>query len=366
MPIAKRAVRPPRWIPLALVVLLASACAGDRPPLPSEESIVIPAEGTVIVYVEAARRTAGPILSTFSQQTGIEVQPVYRDALGDGFLPALRREAEAGRVDLFWGESPLPAMELAAEGLAVPFRPVAARPVPWQYRDNQFRWIGFAANPRVILYNTDLVERKDAPQSIWDMARAPWGGRGALPSIDRGPAAYHAAALFTIWGEERARAFYDETRANGTRIVEDDAAVRRLISSGQTLWGVLGMDESICANREGEPVHIFFPDRFNLGAVVVPHVAALMRGAPHPAQAKGLFGYLLSKEAGWQMGQYDCALITLVPEVPRPNWVPTLSVFNVTQVDNAALFEAYRSHADYFRAWSDPDRAPGTLGSMVR
>lgn len=339
-----------------LAAILSSGCSSGRSPLPPEESIVLPGEGTVVIYLEVPRRTAAPILSTFTHQTGVEVEAVYRENLGEAFFPQLKREAAAGHVDLFWGASPLSAMELVDSGLAQPFRPAGARPVPSQYRDPQFRWIGFVVNPRVIIYNTDRVERKDAPQSIWDMARPPWGGRGAHPSIAWGPAAFHAAAVTSIWGEERARAYFEEVRTNGTLIVEDDAAVRRAVSSGQVEWGVLALDEAICANREDEPVHIFFPDRFNLGAVVVPHIAVLMRGAPNPPQAKGAFAYLFSTEVAWQLGQHDCALVTLIPNIPRPDWVPSLAVFNVTHLDNAVIYETFRSHAGSFRQWGEPEK----------
>jgi iron(III) transport system substrate-binding protein len=347
----------------ALVSLIPSGCNIERPSLPPEESITVPGEGTVLVYVEVPRRTAGPILSTFTQQSGIEVRAVYRENVGDAFFLQLKQEAAAGRVDVFWGESPLSAMELAEAGLSVPFRPARARPIPSQYRDPEYRWIGFAVNPRVILYNNELVKREDAPQSIWDMARNPWGGRGAMAVIARGAPAFHAATVTAIWGQEEARAFFEEVRGNGTRLVEDDSAVRRLVSSGEALWGILALDEAICANREAEPVHIFFPDRFSLGAVVVPHVAVLLRDAPNLPQAKGLYDYLFAPETGWQLGQDDCALVTLLPGVPRPKWVPSLAVFNVTQLDNRAVFEAFRSNADYFRKWGTLDLSmrPGLL-----
>jgi hypothetical protein len=55
--------------------------------------------------------------------------------------------------------------------------------------------------------------------------------------------------------------------------------------------------------------------------------------------------------------------VTLLPGVPRPKWVPSLAVFNVTQLDNRAVFEAFRSNADYFRKWCTLDLSmrPGLL-----
>jgi iron(III) transport system substrate-binding protein len=345
-------------LPALALAALSLVCGPERPPLPPEESVTVPGEGTVVVYVEAARRTAGPVLKLFEEQSGVKVSARYRETLGESFPSVLKAEAEAGRADVFWAATPLAAIELAREGLAVPFRPAGARPVPGQYRDPRYLWIGFAVNPRVIIYNNERLKREEAPTSTLDLVRPPWAGKGAVASIRQGSAAFHAAALFSLWGRERARAFFEELRASGSQIVEDDTAVRRLVATGEALWGVIDLDEAICAKRESDPIHIFFPDRLSLGAVVPPQVAVLLRGAPNPAQAKGLFAYLFSTEAAWQLGRNDCALITLLPGIPKPDWVPALGAFNVTQLDNQALFDAYRDQASYFQTWG---RSSGTL-----
>ena len=295
----------------------------------------MPRGGTVTIYVEAPRRNAGPVLKTFTEQSGIEVHAVYRETLGEQFFPTLKSEASAGKVDLLWGVSPLAALDLALAGLAVPFRPAGARPIPSQFVDPAYRWIGFAINSRVIIFNNERMKREEAPTSVSDMTRPPWGGRGAIARIRTGTPAFHAAALFALWGPDRARDFFAAMRTNGTRIVEDDAAVRKLVAAGDALWGIVDLDEAICAKREAEPVHIFFPDRLSLGAVVAPSVVVLLRGAPHGPQAKGLFAYFFSTEASWQLGQNDCALVTLLPGIPRPDWVPGLGSFNLTLLTSA-------------------------------
>src|SRR5262245_56425454 len=214
-----------RALPLAFLLVAGAslcACGESVRNLPPEEAVKVPGEGMVVVYVEAPRRIAGPVLKTFAEQTGIEVKATYRDNLGERFLPTLKSEAERGAVDVFWGETPLSARALAEAGLGVPFRPAGARPVPEQYRDRDFLWIGFAVNPRVIIYNSSRLKREEAPTQTTDLVRPPWAGRGALPRTDSGPAAFHAAALFALWGPEKAREFLEALRADGgTRIVAD-------------------------------------------------------------------------------------------------------------------------------------------------
>ena len=342
----------------AALGIVLSGCGAQGPPPPPEESIQVPGQGTVVIDVEAPRSVAGPVLKLFESQSGIKVEARYLDAGREDVLSTVKGDVEAGRVDLFWGTSPLPAIALARAGLAVPFRPLGARPVPSQYRDRGFRWIGFGVDPRVIIYNNERVERERAPTSILDLARPPWGGKAALARIDRGSAAFHAAALFALWGPERARAFFESVRTNGNRVVEDDGAVRRAVAAGEALWGLIDLDQAIGAKREADPIHIFFPDRMSQGAVVTPHVAVLLAGAPHRDQARGLFAYLFDTEAAWQLGMNDRALITLIPNVPKPDWVPALGAFNVTQLDNDAVADAFRANLPYFLSWG-PSASPG-------
>ncbi len=345
--------------PLALLAS-ALACGSTPPELPPEVAVTVPRGGRVVIYVEAPRRNAGPILKAFTEQSGIEVQAFYRDVLGAQFGPRLKEDAAAGRVDVFWGASPLTAIELQAAGLAVPFRPAAARPIPSQFHDPGFAWIGFAINPRVIIYNNSRIEKDRAPGSVADMAEGPYAGLGAMARIDHGAEAFHAASLFALWGADRARTFFNRVKGNGTRIVGNDAEVRRLVASGEALWGLVGLDEAIGAKREAEPLDILFPDRMSLGAVVAPYVAVLLRGAPNLPQAQGLFGYLFSSEAAWQLGMNDCALITLIPDIPKPDWVPRLGLFNVTRLDNQAAFEVFRDNAPFFDAWGSGGAGPAS------
>ncbi|HEX9427193.1 MAG TPA: extracellular solute-binding protein [Candidatus Polarisedimenticolia bacterium] len=344
----------------ALLSLLASAsaCGPAGPAPPPEVAITVPRGGRVVVYVEAPRAIAGPILKTFTEQSGIEVQATYRESLKERFLPRLKEDAAVGRADLFWGASPLAAIDLQASGLAVPFRPAAARPIPSQFRDAGFAWIGFAIDPRVIIYNKARVEKEHAPGSIADMADGPYAGKGALARIDHGASAFHAASLFSLWGADRARTFLNRVKGNGTRIVAGDSEVVRLVASGEALWGFVGLDDAIGAKREAEPVDILFPERMSLGAVASPYVAVLLRGAPDPSQARGLYGYLFSSETAWQLGMNDRAIITLLPDIPKPDWVPRMGVFNVMRVDNLSVFEAFRDNGPFFEAWGSGGAAP--------
>ncbi|HYV84530.1 MAG TPA: extracellular solute-binding protein [Patescibacteria group bacterium] len=347
--------RIPRPFPPVLGLLLGLACAPPGPALPPEEAVKVPGDGNVVVYVEAPRYLVAPVLKTFSEQTGITVQATYREQVAGEFLDTVRTAAAAGKADLFVSVSPLSAIALARADLAVPFRPLGARPIPTQYHDFGFRWIGFAVNPRVIIYNRDAVSREEAPQSIDELVEGRWAGKGALAGLAIGTSAFQAATLFAHWGDEKARAYFDSVQKAGNRIVSGDEEVRRLVAAGDVPWGIVDLDRAICAKRQADPINISFPDRLGIGAVMVPETVVLLKGAPDPAQARGLFAYLFATETAWQVGQNDCALMSLMPVVamgiPKPDWVPVLGSVNILSLDNDLVYDAWIRNRDYLSAW---------------
>jgi len=347
-------------IPSALLLLVA--CGGPGPSIPPEETVTVPAGGEVVVWVEAPRYLAAPVLSMFSEQTGIVVKATYREDAPDRFLERVRTEAGAGKADLFWASSSLSAVGLARADLAVPFRPSGARPIPSQYHDRQFRWIGFAVDPRVIIFNNTMVNRDEAPQSMDDLTEGRWAGKAAVARAAEGPAAFQAAAIMARRGDESGRRFYEAITGAGNRVVATDGDVRRLVVAGEVAWGIVNLDQAICAKRQADPVGIFFPDRVGPGAVLVPHTVTLLRGAPNPAQARGLFGYLFATETAWQVGQNDCAMMSLLPVVamgiPKPDWVPVLGAVNIMSIDNEAVYDAWVRNASFLAAWGGAPSEP--------
>jgi len=340
---------------VGLAPLLLAACGAGGPPIPPEVAVRVPAEGKVVVFVEAPRYVAGPILKMFSEQTGIAVEATYREEAGARFLDQAEAAAAEKKADVLWGASPLAALTLQAKDLLVPFRPAGARPVPPQYHDRSYRWIGFAVNPRVILAHDSDAVRARPPTGLEDLVEGAWAGKAALTRPVEGTAAFQAAALFAWLGAARAREFFERAAKAGNLAVESDDEVRRLVVAGERDWGLIDLDRAICSKRQGEPVSIIFPDRLGMGAVAIPEVIALFKGAPNPDQARGLIGYLFSTDAVWAIGQNDCALISLLPVnelgIPKPEWVPVLGSLNVQAIDNQKVFDAWTRARAFLQSW---------------
>jgi len=341
-------------LPLSLLWL---AC-DSGPSIPPEEAVKVPGEGKVVVFVEAPRYLAAPILKMFTEQTSIAVEATYREEAGPAFFDQLKAAASSGKADLLWGASPLSALDLQAADLLVPFRPAGARPIPAQYHDRAWRWIGFAVNPRVILLHDDDATREHPPGGLEDLVEGTWAGKGILRRPSEGTAAFQAAALFAWLGPSRGREFFQKVAASGNQVVEDDAEVQKQVAAGDREWGLIDLDRAICSKRQGDQVSILFPDRLGMGAVAIPEVIALLKGGPNPAQARGLIGYLFTTDAVWSVGQNDCALISLMPVndlgIPKPDWVPVLGSLNIQAIDNAKVYGAWTRDRTFLQSWPAP------------
>ncbi len=342
--------------------LLFGACRPPEAALPPEEAVEDPGGGEVVVYVETPRYLTGPLIKMIADRSGMTIHTVYLEDDPDGFLNQVRQEAAAGRADIFLGNGSLTAVALAREGLAQSFRPARARPVPPQYRDPGFRWIGYAGNPRVIAYNRDRVDRSEAPESIEALFTGPWAGKAAMTRPTMGSSAFQAAALISRLGDERGIDFYRKAVAAGNRLVDGDGEVRRLVASGEVAWGVLDFDRATLAGREAQPVGLRIPDGLGYGTVVVPHVAMLLRDAPHPAQARWFIDRLFGGNVSRMLGEGDSALLSFLPiiamGIKKPDWMPLLGAFNVLPVDNEQAFDAFARHEAFLAGLGARPSAP--------
>src|SRR5689334_21135615 len=71
-----------------------------------------------------------------------------------GLVERLIAEADRPACDVFWNNELLGTMDLAARGLLEPYRGAAWRRMPAEARNDDGRWVAFAARLRVVLVNT--------------------------------------------------------------------------------------------------------------------------------------------------------------------------------------------------------------------
>jgi iron(III) transport system substrate-binding protein len=320
---------------LILAILALAACARDKP--------------QVVVYTSVDQVFSQPIFDEFERSSGIEVRALYdtEETKSTGVLNRLIAESPHPQADVFWSGDPVRPFLLIRRGLADTYVSPNARDIPESFKAKDGSWTGFAARARVLLVNKEKLGSRTSPNSIRDLANTEWSGQAAIASPLYGTTTMHAGALFATWGDERARAFFDSLKANRVVLASSNGEVKRLVVSGQVVFGLTDTDDAHEAVKSGAPVEIVYPDQDGLGALFMPTSVMVMKGGPNPKPARQLVDYLLSKPVEQRMAA-SAAHIPLHGD-PAPS---AASSMRTMPVDYSQVAEAIERATPWLRTWA--------------
>jgi iron(III) transport system substrate-binding protein len=331
---------------VALIVFVGALAGcggrGDRP--------------TVVVYVALDELYSRPILDEFERDTGIKVVAHYDTEASKttGLVNRLLAERDRPRADVFWNNEVVQTIKLKNAGVLAPYASPARAAIPAEFRDDEEYWTGFAARGRVIIYNTHLVQ--EPPVRVEDFLDPQWKGQAAIARPLFGTTVTHAAALFELWGEEKAKDFFEGLKANDVAILPGNATVRDLVARGEYAIGLTDTDDANGAIEDGLPAAWLFPDQGEgeMGALIIPNSVALLHNARHREAATRLIDYLLSPEVEAQLANMRSIQIPLNPAVARPAKVPDLAEVKAMAVD----FDAVAHRLDAVMTYANEEFLP--------
>ncbi len=302
-----------RLLTLLLVCILMNGCIESKKE-PNE----------VVIYVAHDHDYSEPILKGFEEETGMRVKALYdtEATKTTGLVNRLIAEKKMPQADVFWNNEVSRTIVLKNEGVLEPYCSSNAAEVPEIYKDPDCYWTGFGARARVIIYNTGLVDTRDAPTSIFDLKNPKWRGRVCMANPLFGSTASHVASLFAYWGNEKARQYFNDLKENDVKIVESNGMVRDLVVSGEFYIGLTDTDDANDALVENKPIAMAFPDQGDMGTLVFPNSVMLIKNGPNPDNGKRLIDYLLSKRVEEILSQSKAMQIPLKPGVTHPENVP--------------------------------------------
>lgn len=310
------------------------------------------ATGEVVAYTSVDQVFSEPVFRHCEGKTGLVVRGVFdtEETKSTGVLNRLLAEAASPRADVFWSGDPVRPFVLVERGFVQPYVSPEAAGLPVALRAADGTWTGFAARARVLLVNDQLLAGADAPRSIRDLADPRWKGKAAIANPLFGTTTMHVAALFSSWGEEQAKAFLTQLRANGVRIASSNGEVKRWVSAGEVAFGLTDTDDAEEAVRSGAPVRVVYPDADGGGTLVMPTAAVLIKGAPHVENGQRLIDCLLSAEVERKLAEAG-AHMPLRAGVPTPSSVRPVAELKPMVVDYRAVAQTMERIQPWLREW---------------
>jgi len=310
----------------------------------------------VVVYTSVDAVFARPIAEAFQEETGIKVQlvPDTEETKSTGLLNRLIAEKERPQADVFWSGDPLRAAILKLEDVSAVYESPMAKDLPERFSDPEGHWTGFSARARILIYNRKLVPEGQEPSSVMDLLDPRFKDRACLANPLFGTTSMHAAALFAVLGEEKARAFFEGFIENSGRILSSNGEVRRRVANGEFAVGITDTDDANVARLEGKPVGIVFPDTDGVGTLVIPNSVVLIKGGPNPEASRQFIDYLLRPETEEALAKSEAAQMPLRPGVPIPEGmvsIQDLTPMKVDYVELAPLLQ--RLSRGFLKEWVD-------------
>src|SRR5437868_864269 len=174
---------------------------------------------TVTVYVSEDQVFSEPILKDFEREAGIAVRAVYdtEEAKSTGVMNRLIAEKDHPQADVYWANEPVRAEALKKSGITTPYSSPSATGIPAEFRDVDGHWTGFSARGRVMIVNTN-AKLKAKPGSVLAYTDPREKGRGVIANPLFGTTTAYVAAIFTLWGDEKGKAFLDSMKRNDVRV----------------------------------------------------------------------------------------------------------------------------------------------------
>ena len=308
----------------------------------------------VIVYTSEDKIFSEPVLQAFEKKTGIKVRTIYdtEETKSTGLANRLIAEKDNPRADVFWSGEPVRPVLLKIKGLTIPYVSSAAADISTIYKDTEGHWTGFSARARIILYNSSLVSMDERPLSILDLAKSKWRDQVAIANPLFGTTSVHMAALFIILGDEKARKFMNDLKANGVKIVSSNSEVRRLVAMGEVKLGITDTDDANVAVREGSAVKIVYPDESGMGTLIMPNMVCLMKNSPNQENGKKLIDYLVSSEVEKSLAFAMCAQMPLRHYVQTPADVLTIAAIKGMDINYHDVAIKLDAISEFLKQWA--------------
>jgi iron(III) transport system substrate-binding protein len=255
-----------------------------------------PAEEEVVVYCSVDEPYASKIFADFEKQTGIKVAPRYdiESSKSVGLAGRLEAERDHPNADVWWGNEAFLTVRLADEGLLEAYTPPTADDVPPEFRDPHGFWTGAGVRARVLAVGSPAPAFE--VKSIWDLTDPRLRDKIAIARPTAGSTGSHMAALYVLWGQDRAREFCHKLHDNGVTLLGGNAEVADQVGAGTYSLGLTDNDDVANTASNGGKISLIVPDQDAEGTLAMPTTIALVKSAQHSDKAKKLIDYLVSKE----------------------------------------------------------------------
>ncbi len=254
---------------------------------------------TVVIYTSVDQVYSSQIFKDFEKQTGIKVLAVYDTEASKavGLEKRLLMEKSHPRADIFWNSEPIRTARLAKQNLFKPYKKFSTKTYQSKmYYDTHHRWFGIGKRDRVIIVNTQQVQKDAYPKLLQTLWSKEYQGKVAISSPYIGTAATHFAALYHKLGETNFKHLLKQIKASKVTYLTGNSVVKDVVGEGKYPIGLVDSDDALAGIKAGLPIAMLHYDQNSTGTFSIIGTVAQLKDSPHPTEAERFMDYLLTVE----------------------------------------------------------------------
>src|SRR3954468_4851867 len=269
-----------RLLPLLLLAALAASCGDGRTPM----VVYSPHGRDLLLLMERSFEAKHP-----------EIDVRWLDMGSQEVWDRVRTEAPNPQGDVWFGGPQSIFSRGVAEGLLTPYRPSWVDAVPPTSRTGADYYFGSYRTAPVLVYNTKAVKREEAPADWDDLLDPRWKGKILI----RDPLA--SGTMRTLFGMILAQSVketgspdrgWDWLRrfdAQTKEYVQNPVLMMEKLKRQEGTITAWGLTDMLWQAKRGAPLGYRFAKS---GAPVIDDSIGLVKGAPHPEQAKAFIEFV--------------------------------------------------------------------------
>jgi iron(III) transport system substrate-binding protein len=276
---------------MAGVVLAAAVVAGPLLAACSSGD-----EDRLVVYSGRTSNLIRPLLRDFAEESGISIDVRYDESANLALL--IDEEGDRTPADVFISQSPGAVGYLDAAGRLASLDDELIAAVPEGDAAADAGWVGLSGRVRTLVYNPELVDEADLPDSVLDLTSPEYAGQVALAPTN-GSFQDFVTVLRDQLGDDEAAAWLDGMAAGDPPTFDNNTAIVEAVGRGEVPMGLVNHYYAFRAKAEDPDLPVenhYFPDG-DLGSTLLVTAASIIAETDMADEATELIAFLLSPEA---------------------------------------------------------------------
>ena len=286
------------------------------------------------VYSGRSESLVGPVIESFSEATGIEVEVKYADTAE--LAAILLEEGDRSPADIYFAQDAGALGAVADAGLLAVLPDDILSAVPTEFNDADGQWAGVSGRARTAAYTT--TEELDLPDSILGFTDPEWSGRiGWAPA--NGSFQAFVTALRVIEGEDAAREWLEGILANEPVAYPKNTAAVEGVAAGEVDVAFVNhyyLLRLLAEQGDDYPVAQQFFGGGDPGSLINVAGVGQITSTDQPEASLAFIEYLLGADAQSYFSEstYEFPLLDGVAADPR---LPSLESIEAPDVDLSDL-----------------------------